>query len=1036
MQYASILVFFFISGLTGLVYEILWSRLITKVIGSAPFAVSIVLTVFMGGLGLGSYIASRYIDRIKNPRNLVKLYGILEIVIGIYGLVLPLLLIGFKPLHSIIYNHLFTHFFTYNIFTFLGCFVLLILPVTCMGATLPVLSRFYVTSMSHMGTHIGRLYGLNTIGAAAGSFLCGFFMIKLLGIWGTMILAVSLNVLIGLSCLGIGFLSKIKATVSIKAKTHSSNILRSTVTGYDSFFRSGSLIIFSVSGFCAMAYEVIWTKLLGLIVGPTTYSFTIVLVTFITGLALGSMFFGWLGDKTNKPLPLLLYTQIAAGITALWISHIMGNSQIFFAKLIYNYSDNFARLIFFKSSVLFAFMFLPTFLLGATFPLVGKIYTRSLKNVGKSIGFAYAVNAIGAVLGSFCAGFILIPLLGKELSLSLIIAFQILVSFGFAAIYYWKTGKIIREWIPLVLLVIYGLVMTFPYPHWNRTLLSVGKYHRYDEPELLNMGWLVALFYGTDIYEDYHSGKLVYFGDGIGGFTTVKEDIDIAGNVSYSLFNSGKSDASTDGGDMCTQILLAHFPMLFHNDPENVMVLGLASGITAGEVLHYPVEHLDVIDINKQVVQASAFFTPWNNDVLSNPKTGLIIQDGRAHIELTNRRYDVIISEPSNPWMAGLATLFTYEFFSRLKNRLEEDGIFCQWVHAYQMDWRNFSLIGRTFGEVFPNSLLVVNDPTGKGTDYLLVGFKGEKRLDIDTAARNLPYAQQSKNFTMLNHKLFYNLIVSEDIPKLFGSGPINSDNRPELEFAAPKLMNFYDPAISENILAKKWLSRETKDISQEVLTSIDGQIDFVAYALSFDKLFIELVDLSNAVPAQKERFSELIVSYCSDKLIVDFSFINDSELKKKCISAQIDYISEKTDITPDKASLLCHLGNLSDKNGMEDEAVSYYQKTLKIDPEYDSAHYNLARILASQGNIEQAISHYTDAIRANPYLIMAYNNLGNILVNREKPEEAITLFRAALSINPDFAIAHKNLGHVLKKLGKTEEGETHIQEALRLEGK
>jgi spermidine synthase len=166
--FALILGCFFVSGFTGLVYEILWTRMIHKIIGSSPFAVSIVLTVFMGGLGLGSYLAGRVIDRVKEPLRLVRIYGLLELGIGAYGLLLPLLLAVFKPVYAALYNGLFQHFFLYNLLTFAGCVLLLIVPVTCMGATLPILSRFFVTSLSAVGTRVGRLYGLNTIGAAAG----------------------------------------------------------------------------------------------------------------------------------------------------------------------------------------------------------------------------------------------------------------------------------------------------------------------------------------------------------------------------------------------------------------------------------------------------------------------------------------------------------------------------------------------------------------------------------------------------------------------------------------------------------------------------------------------------------------------------------------------------------------------------------------------------------------------------------------------------------------------------------------------------
>lgn len=199
-----ILFFFFLSGLTGLIYEILWTRMIVEIIGGAPFAVSIILTVFMGGLGLGSYLAGRTIDRITRPMKLVRVYGLLELAIGAYALVIPVLLVAFRPLYAIVYNRLFGHFIIYNILTFIGCAVLFCIPVICMGATLPILCRFYVTRLSHLGARAGRLYGLNTIGAATGAFLCGFWLINLLGVWGTLILAVLINSVIGSVCLLAG----------------------------------------------------------------------------------------------------------------------------------------------------------------------------------------------------------------------------------------------------------------------------------------------------------------------------------------------------------------------------------------------------------------------------------------------------------------------------------------------------------------------------------------------------------------------------------------------------------------------------------------------------------------------------------------------------------------------------------------------------------------------------------------------------------------------------------------------------------------
>ncbi len=386
-----ILVFFFLSGLTGLIYEILWTRMIVEIIGGAPFAVSIILTIYMGGLGLGSYIAGRTIDRIAEPMKLVRIYGLLELAIGAYALVIPVLLIAFKPLYAVIYNRLFSYFILYNILTFIGCAILLCIPVICMGATLPILCRFYVTRLSHLGSHAGKLYGINTIGAATGALLCGFWLINIFGVWPTLIVAVLVNCVIGLVCLRVGSRAKWQQHVfrydDTDSQRHAHDVAGEPIAaGRYSATVIGALVIFAVSGFCAMSYEVIWTKLLGLIVGPTTYSFTIVLVTFILGLALGSIIFGRLADRSKEPIRLLIFTQIGAALFVIGVSQLLGNSQLFFAKMIFSFKDQFVLLSAVKAIVLFFFMILPTLCLGATFPLVGKIYTQSVTKVGRSIG--------------------------------------------------------------------------------------------------------------------------------------------------------------------------------------------------------------------------------------------------------------------------------------------------------------------------------------------------------------------------------------------------------------------------------------------------------------------------------------------------------------------------------------------------------------------------------------------------------------------------------------------------------------------------
>ncbi|MBN2091511.1 fused MFS/spermidine synthase [candidate division KSB1 bacterium] len=974
-----ILFLFLISGLTGLIYEMLWTRLLTKVIGNAPFTVSIILTILMGGMALGSYLAGKKIPSKTEPGRLIQYFGILELIIGVYSLLLPVLITIATPLFALFYNQLFAYFWLYHFLTFIICVLLLILPAICMGATLPILSQFYITRPESTSSRLGLLYGLNTLGAVIGSVAGGFWLVNWSGVWGTIFIALLANLLVGaLSVtLGVVLLSQ-KSKMPVESSP-------SGIAEEDSAFSKMTklaLMLFAVSGFCAMAYQVIWTRLLSLIIGPTIYAFTIVVTTFIAGLAIGTLIWGKIGNHSQKPFFWLILTQFGAAITALLISQLLGNSQIFFSKLIQTFGDSFGTLMVMKSVFLFLFIFVPTFLFGAAFPLIGKIIITSTEKAGQKIGTAYSINMIGALVGAFAAGFLLIPLFGKESGIRFLAIIQLIFAGG-VSLFLWKEmpapkRKLLWYGIPVIL----GLTLVIFFPNWNRKMLAMGKYHRLAQFNFKAINWFDALFGDAAQYNLDKAEELVYFGDGVGGFTTVLKSQDPIGNTFFSLYNSGKSEASNQPGDMSNQTLLAHFPMLFHPDAQKVMVLGLASGITAGEVSLYPIDKVDIVEINQQTIAASEFFKPWNNEILANPKAHIIIQDACAHLALTREQYDVIIAEPSNPWMAGMANLYTKDFFAKVKDKLDSNGIFTQWLHAYQIDWPAFSMIGRTFAEVFPNSLLIT---TGLRGDYLLVGFKDKKLLSPEITAKNWEYAKQSQNIKIPNHRVFYHLFINENLPWLFGKGDINSDNLPLLEFAAPRLVQVYDPEISKNMQEKNWLEFDSKQIISELTANIDTRMDLIEYLLQFDKSFKGLLQVSELSDVQKERYTKMLEAHAQKHLMYDYSFIDDEQIQKQVIYAQVVKVQEHLPTFEDKIWANYHLGNLYDLMNIKGAAAAYFQEVLKIDPNH----------------------------------VESLNNLGTILGDLGKTESAIKYFQAALAINPNYQIAVKNLEAMQKKLGE-----------------
>lgn len=1020
---------FFVSGAAGLIYEVLWERLIEKVIGSTPFSVAAVLCVFMAGLAAGSYVAGKYADRLKSKSGLLAFYGKIEIGVGLYALLLPFLINGTLPFYRLIYDPLLNHFWLYHIITFLGCTLLLIIPTGLMGATLPVLCRFYVSHPDHIGARTGWLYGINTIGAAFGSLLCGFVLLKNLGLWPTLWIGVAINLIVGLFCIALsrskGLLKKKKSEGIINHPQ--SLIMRRRDSPQENRCETGwALLLFAVSGFCSLSYEVFWERLLGLIVGPTSYSFTLVISAFIIGLALGSMVFGRIADRIKNIFTLLIVTQICASAMALSVSQFLGNSQFFFAKIIHALQDSFSVIVLVQSIVLFLILVWPTLFLGAAFPLVNRICIRSMDNMGRSLGTAYALNTVGAILGSFSAGYILTPLLGKEDGLRLVIMLQFTVAA--LALYFVRKKAAVR--FASAGLAFSCLFLACCFPSWHGDLLSRGWYRDFGaiENKLERTGWIDALLHGTGILAGQREGlEVVYYGEGIGGFTTVEKEVNSLGIVEYAMFNSGKADASSHG-DRSTQTLSAHIPMLFHPKPQNVMVLGLASGMTSGEVLLYPVKKLDIVEINEEVVKSCRmFFTPWNNNCLADKRTRLILQDGRNHLTLTKEKYDVIISEPSNPWMAGLANLYTVDFFRMVRSHLNQKGIFAQWIQAYEMDWDTFCLLGRTFARVFPEAALIKIGPV----DYMLTGIVSGEGFDWQAAKKNLVFAGQSENVRFPGVNFLTHLILTEDLPALFGPGPIHRDNRPRLEFTAPMKLYSGTLNIDEAVKNKRKLLPSTIEI-YEKSRDADTLLDLIEFSASAYVPAFDLLSWQDLQPVQKERYKNAVTDYCMCVQVPSYDIFKDTELKRYCAGLQSDKIRQRLSANNSFAPDHYNLGISLIASGHEEDAAAEFRKTLSLDSSHEEGYMALGLLYAKSGKLDDAAGCFSSVIRLSPGKMSPYKYLGMVDLRRGNAKEAIASLSRAAMIQPDDFEIHSELGLAYLYRGKYRDAVTSLSLALK----
>ncbi|MGE0083915.1 MAG: fused MFS/spermidine synthase [Desulfococcaceae bacterium] len=1036
---------FFISGAAGLVYELLWLRLIDKIIGSAPFAVSTVLSVFMAGMALGSYLAGRAADRFTSRAALLRVYGKLEMGIGICALTVPAAIGLLQPVYHALYDRLLTHFWCYQAAAFAGCTLVLLVPAALMGATMPILCRYYVLGLGHIGTRTGRLYGLNTAGAALGVLLCGFVLIRTLGVWMSLLLFAAVNIAVGLSCILLSRMpfaedSTEQMQDTAKGKTAAFSMIyykKPDFSEKSAFFctyamhsrsMQWGLGLFAVSGFCAMAYQVLWTRILGLVAGPTAYCFTLVVAAFIIGLALGSIFSGPLADKSENTLVWLAAAQIGAALAALAVSQFLGSSQFLFAKLIHAFEKDFSHLILAQSLLLFAVLLLPTLFMGAAFPLVNRICVPSIKHMGRSLGRAYALNTLGALSGSFVAGFVLIPWLGKENGLRLIIGIQFTAA-CLALMHTMMHTLPAKKRFALAGFFCAGLLLLSHYPCWRTDLLSRGWYRDFSamETELERTSWTQALWKGSERIAGQRQGlEVVFQGEGVSGFTTVEKEINSLGTVEYAMFNSGKADASSHG-DRSTQTLSAHIPMLFHPNAQNVMVLGLASGMTPGEVLLYPVKKLDIAEINEQVVKAcKKFFSPFNNHCLDDPRTRLILQDGRNHLALTRESYDVIISEPSNPWMAGLANLYSLEFFQLARQRLTPGGFFAQWIQAYEMDWETFCLLGRTFAAVFPQGSLMKVGPV----DYLLLGFTDPKGFDWQAAQRHLAFAQKSQNIVFPGTDFLVHLILTEDLEELFGSGPLHTDNMPRLEFAAPMKLSSGTLNIDRAAAGHRRLSAQTQRIS-DAADRMQSLLDLAEFAASAHVPMFNVLRWQKLNPAQQARYQSAVEDYCSRIPVPSYDIFSEPGLKICCAEVQISAIGRK--ISADDSHPIDHynLGLALVAAERKSDALSSLHRAVSLDPDFEPAVLALGLVLAENGELDEAARFLSHAVSLGPGKAEPYKYLGMVELRRGAADMAANHLSAAWALAPDDPVILSELGIALMHQGKNRNAAFYLAKAV-----
>ena len=669
------------SGAAALVYEVAWTRLLTLQLGHTAAAVSTVLAAFMGGLAVGAWLPARWP---VPPRRRLHAYASLEILVALIAIALPLMLRALVPALEWAYadGDAPTRFGLIRVVLTLS---LLAVPAVAMGATFPIAAGWFAAASPDVGRQrtaaaAAFLYAANTTGAAAGAIGAGFWLIPAVGLRGTTWVGVAFNGAAALGALALARDDRAPAQkpprpAASRVPTRGSRgrRLAEPVAVPQPWLAYGAA---ALSGFGGLVYEVALTRVLAAVIGPTTYAFATMAASFISGIAIGS----WAGTRLARRVARPAYwlaglLLIAATSASAAASFAASRLPLIVASQVGAEGATFQTVVLWQALEIVLLLLPLTVALGVTFPLALATASSGLAEaVERDTARVYVANTLGAIGGSLTAGFLLIPRLGLQgtfvgMSRAGVIGGVIVAG---VAILPRIGGTAARLTAVTALAALAALmVLAVEIPRWDRDLLSSGAY---------KYAPYIAAASSADFEATLRAGRLEYYAEGAAATVSVRR---LAGSLALAI--DGKVDAS-NAGDMLTQRLLGVLPALLHGNPRDLCIIGLGSGVTLGSALATGlVRHADVIEISPEVVEASALFSKENDRALQSPAVHLVIGDGRSHLQLTRRQYDVIVSEPSNPWMAGVAALFTREFFEAARARLNPGGLLCQWAHTYDM---------------------------------------------------------------------------------------------------------------------------------------------------------------------------------------------------------------------------------------------------------------------------------------------------------------------------------------------------------------
>jgi spermidine synthase len=763
------------SGCAALIYEIVWFQLLQLVVGSSAVSLAVLLGTYMGGMCLGSVLLPRYVSARLHP---LRVFAIVEGGIGVCGL----LVLSILPLLNRLYAAVGGSGSSGSLMLAVVAAICLIPPTLLMGASLPAIAR-YVESSPRGVSWLGYFYGGNIAGAVFGCLFAGFYLLRIYDMSTATYVAVAINAVVAGLSYGLSVRTPYEPAPLVDSPAPEASPA--------AMARSPVYIAIGLSGLTALGAEVVWTRLLAVMLGATVYTFSIILGVFLAGLGLGSGVASHLAREIKRPRVALGVCQILLAAAIAWTAYTLADAlpnwpinPLLARSAVFNFEVDIMRCM---------WAILPAACLwGASFPFaLAGVATRS-GDSGTLVGRVYAANTVGGIVGALGFSIILIPWIGTQNSQRLLITLatvSALVIFAPIARSLRKSG--VAAIVASVVTITWMIASISPVP------------------------WL-AVAYGRRMMLQSNPGRALYVGEGRNYSVVISELSD--GDRYFHV--AGKVEASTALYDMRLQRLLGDMPALFHRDPKSVLVVGFGAGVTAGSFVVQPtVEKITICELEPLVPPAAAeYFKNENYNVKNDPRVRIRYDDARRFILTSKENFDIVTSDPIHPWVKGMSSIYSKQYFELVKKHLRPGGIVTQWVPLYESDLATVKSELATFFDVFPNATVWSNDINGEGYDVVLLGTVEPLHLDVDEleARWSSPeYARVAQSISSVNLHNVTDILATyagraTDMKSWLAGADINEDMSMRLQYLAGMGLNYNSPAaIYAEMLGYRRFPRE-----------------------------------------------------------------------------------------------------------------------------------------------------------------------------------------------------------------------------------